>query len=72
MVRIAISQAAFDAIVKTLPIGSAGYENAGPYRLFLDICPERDIMSQARPMRNPRCALAKPVLNPLPVRAAWT
>jgi hypothetical protein len=28
MVRIAISQAAFDAIAKTLPLGSVGYENA--------------------------------------------
>jgi hypothetical protein len=28
MVRIAISQAAFDAIAKTLPLGSMGYENA--------------------------------------------
>jgi hypothetical protein len=28
MVRIAISQAAFDASVKTLPVGSVGYENA--------------------------------------------
>ena len=28
MVRIAISQAAFDAIASTLPPGSAGYENA--------------------------------------------
>jgi hypothetical protein len=27
MVRIAISQAAFDAIAKTLPFGSVGYEN---------------------------------------------
>jgi hypothetical protein len=27
MVRIAISQAAFDAIAKTLPLGSTGYEN---------------------------------------------
>jgi hypothetical protein len=27
MVRIAISQAAFDALVKTLPLGSVGYEN---------------------------------------------
>jgi hypothetical protein len=25
--RIAISQAAFDAIAKTLPLGSVGYEN---------------------------------------------
>jgi hypothetical protein len=28
MVRIAISQAAFDAIAATLPVGSTGYENA--------------------------------------------
>ena len=27
MIRIAISQAAFDAIAKTLPLGSVGYEN---------------------------------------------
>ena len=27
MVRIAISQAAFDAIAKTLPFGRRGYEN---------------------------------------------
>jgi hypothetical protein len=26
MVRIAITQAAFDAIAKTLPLGSVGYE----------------------------------------------
>jgi hypothetical protein len=28
MVRIAITQAAFDAIVRMLPVGSVGYENA--------------------------------------------
>ena len=28
MIRIAISQAAFDAICATLPLGSTGYENA--------------------------------------------
>jgi hypothetical protein len=28
MVRIAIRQAAFDAIAKTLPLSSVGYENA--------------------------------------------
>jgi hypothetical protein len=27
MIRIAISQAAFDAIASTLPLGSVGYEN---------------------------------------------
>jgi hypothetical protein len=28
MIRIAISQAAFDAIASTLPLGGVGYENA--------------------------------------------
>jgi hypothetical protein len=28
MVRIAITRAAFQAVAKTLPLGSAGYENA--------------------------------------------
>ena len=28
MIRIAIFQAAFDAIAKTLPLGSTGFENA--------------------------------------------
>jgi hypothetical protein len=28
MIRIAISQAAFDAIVATMKLGSVGYENA--------------------------------------------
>jgi hypothetical protein len=28
MIRIAITQAAFDAIVATLPLGSVGFENA--------------------------------------------
>jgi hypothetical protein len=32
MVRIAISQAAFDAIAKTLALGSVCYENAGDER----------------------------------------
>jgi len=27
MVRIGISQAAFDAIARTMPVGSVGYEN---------------------------------------------
>jgi hypothetical protein len=27
MIRIAISQAAFDAIASTMPLGSVGYEN---------------------------------------------
>jgi hypothetical protein len=39
MVRIAISQAAFDAILATLSVGSTGYENAvtGPAKAYSDV-----------------------------------
>jgi hypothetical protein len=33
LVRIAISVEAFDAIVRTLPVGSVGYENKAPMTL---------------------------------------
>ena len=32
MVRIAITQAAFEAIAQTLPLGSVGYENTANER----------------------------------------
>ena len=32
MIRIAISQAAFEAIARTLPLGSVGFENAANER----------------------------------------
>jgi hypothetical protein len=53
MVRIAITQAAFDAIAKTLPLGSVGYENAtnekGERLIWLD----RAIVDRLRAMRGP-------------------
>jgi hypothetical protein len=53
MVRIAISQAAFDAIAKTLPLGSVGYENAtnekGERLIWLD----RAVVDRLRAMRGP-------------------
>ena len=53
MVRIAITQAAFDAIAKTLPLGSVGYENAtnekGERLIWLD----RAVVDRLRAMRGP-------------------
>ena len=54
MVRIAISQAAFDAIVATLPVGNVGYENKvnekGERLIWLD----RALVDRLRAMRGPR------------------
>jgi hypothetical protein len=53
LVRIAISQAAFDAIAKTLPLGSVGYENAtnekGERLIWLD----PSVVDRLRAMRGP-------------------
>ena len=50
MVRIAISQPAFDAIAKTLPLGSVGYENAvGERLIWLD----PGVVDRLRSLRGP-------------------
>jgi hypothetical protein len=53
MVRIAISEAAFDAIAKTLPLGSVGYENKvnerGERLIWLDLA----VVDRLRAMRGP-------------------
>ena len=53
MVRIAITQAAFDAIAKTLPLGSVGFENAvnekGERLIWLD----PGVVDRLRAMRAP-------------------
>ena len=53
MVRIAISQATFDAIAKTLPLGSVGYENAineeGERLIWL----EPNVVDRLRDLRGP-------------------
>ena len=52
MVQIASSQQAFDAIARTLPLGSVGYENAtdadGNRLIWLD----RAVANQLRAMRG--------------------
>jgi hypothetical protein len=53
MIRIAITQAAFDAIAATLPLGSVGYENEtnekGERLIWLD----HGVVSRLRAMRGP-------------------
>jgi hypothetical protein len=53
MVRIAISQSAFDAIAKTLPLGSVGYENKvnekGERLIWLDTA----VVDRLRHLRGP-------------------
>jgi hypothetical protein len=54
MIRIAISQAALDAIGATLSLGSVGHENAtngfGERLIWLD----RAVVDRLRAMRGPR------------------
>jgi hypothetical protein len=53
MVRIAISQAAFDAIAKTLPLGSVGYENRVNERGKRLIWLDRAVVDRLRAIRGP-------------------
>jgi hypothetical protein len=53
MIRIAITQAAFEAIARTLPLGNVGYENKtneeGNRLIWLD----RAVVDRLRAMRGP-------------------
>jgi hypothetical protein len=53
MIRIAISQAAFDAIVATLPLGSVGYENATNDKGERLIWLEPGVVDRLRAQRGP-------------------
>jgi hypothetical protein len=53
MVRIAISQAAFEAICATLPFGSVSYENATNERGERLIWLERGVVDRLRSLRGP-------------------
>ena len=58
MVRIAISQAAFDAIAKTLPFGSVSYENATNEKGERLIWLEPSVVDRLRSLRGPARATA--------------
>ena len=53
MVRIAISQAAFDAIAKTLPFGEVGYENKVNEKGERLIWLEANVVGRLRALRGP-------------------
>ena len=63
MVRIAISQAAFDAIAKTLALGSTGFENAvdanGQRLIWLD----RAVVDRLRALRGPGESYSEVILR---------
>jgi hypothetical protein len=63
MIRIAISQAAFEAIARTLPLGSAGYENPVNEHGERYVCSTGRLSTgsarcagQARAIATPSCA----------------
>ena len=53
MIRIAITQAAYDAICATLPLGSVGYENKVNERGERLIWLDRAVVDRLRAIRGP-------------------
>jgi hypothetical protein len=53
MVRIAITQAAFDAIASTMPLGSVGYENEVNEKGERLIWVAPDVVGRLRSLRGP-------------------
>jgi hypothetical protein len=53
MIRIAISQAAFQAIARTLPLGSVGYENQVNERGERLVWLAPSVVNRLRAMRGP-------------------
>jgi hypothetical protein len=54
MIKIAITEAAFEAIAKTLPLGSVGYENKTNDRGERLIWLERSVVDRLRNLRGPQ------------------
>ena len=53
MIRIAISEAAFDAIAKTLPLGNVGYENGTNEKGERYVWLAPNVVDRLRAMRGP-------------------
>jgi hypothetical protein len=53
MIRIAISQVAFEAIAATMTLGSVGYENATNERGEHFVWLERGVVDRLRSLRGP-------------------
>ena len=70
MVRIAITQAAFDAIAKTLSLGSVGFENKANEKGERLIWLDRAVVDCLGAMRGQgeSCGARRRELNPQPLR----
>jgi hypothetical protein len=66
MVRVAISQPAFKAIVKSLPVGSVGYENKVNARGERLIWLERSVVDRLRYLRGPGESYSEVILRLAP------
>jgi hypothetical protein len=63
MIRIAISQAAFEAIAATLSLGSVGYENAANERGERLIWLDHAVVARLRAMRGPGESYSEVILR---------
>ena len=75
MIRIAISQTAFDALAATLPLGSVGYENQTNERGERYVWLDHAVISRLRAMRGPGESYSDVILRiaaggPRPFRAS--
>jgi hypothetical protein len=64
MVRIAITQAAFDAIASTLPLGGVAYENKVNERGERLIWLEPNAVNRLKAMRGPGESYSDVILRP--------
>ena len=63
MIRIAISQAAFEAICATLPLGSVSFENKVNERGCRLIWVERRVVDRLRALRGPGESYSEVILR---------
>ena len=63
MIRIAISQAAFDAIAKTLPLGSVSFENKTNTRGERYVWFEPSVVARLRAQRGPGESYSEVILR---------
>ena len=69
MVRIAINEAAFQAIAKTLPLGSVGFENKVNERGERLIWLDRAIADRLRALRGPGESYSDVILRLVEIEA---
>ena len=63
MIRIAISQAAFEAIAKTLPLGNVGYENATNEKSERLVWLDRAVVDRLKATRGPNESYSDVILR---------